>query len=176
MSRIGKLVVSIPPGVTVTVADGVLAVKGKTVELRRKVSPKVTIEVDGATAKVTPVSKSESAIWGTTTAHLKNMVAGVVQPFMKKLILEGVGYKVALTGRNLQFNVGFSHPVIVTVPEGIESKVEKSEMTFTCPDIDKLGQFCADIRAIKPPEPYKGKGIRYAGEVIRRKEGKKASK
>ncbi len=177
MSRLGKKAIHIPAGTTVSVSDGVLTVKGKGGELTRTVRPMVSITVEGSEARVEPVANTRlaRALWGTYASHLTNMVRGVNEPFKKQLILEGVGYRVAVTGNSLTFNVGFSHPVVMEIPKGITVAVEKNNITIAGADKELLGEFAANVRAIKKPEPYKGKGIRYEGEVIRRKQGKKAA-
>lgn len=176
MSRIGKQPIAIPQGTDVTVSDGVVAVKGKGGELRRQLHSAVHVSVADGAVSVAPSddSREAQALWGTFASHIGNMVAGVNEPFVKKLIVEGVGYKVALNGSTLTLDVGFSHSVDVTVPEGIAVSVEKNEITISGIDKDAVGQFAADVRRVKKPEPYKGKGIRYADEVVRRKEGKRA--
>ena len=176
MSRIGKQTISVPAGTTVTVADGVVAVAGKGGELRKRIHKDVAITVDGDTVTVTPNNETPLALalWGTFSSHVQNMVTGVNEPFVKKLLVEGVGYKVDLTGSTLKLSVGFSHPVLVTVPEGVEVIVEKNEITIKGASKEAVGQFAADVRAIKKPEPYKGKGIRYSDEIVKRKEGKRA--
>ena len=177
MSRIGKQIIAIPAGVDVTIQDGVVAVKGKGGELRKQLHKLVTVTVADGTVTVNPVDDSNQAyaLWGTFASHIKNMIAGVNEPFEKKLVVEGVGFKVALNGQTLKLDVGFSHSVEMAVPEGIEVNVEKNEITIKGIDKEKVGQFTADVRAVRKPEPYKGKGIRYADEVVRRKEGKRAS-
>ncbi len=177
MSRIGKLPITIPQGTTVTVNDGEVVVAGKGGELRLALHPAVSVAVENDTITVTPNNDSNeaNALWGTIASRITNMVAGVNEPFEKKLVVEGVGYKVALAGSTLTLNVGFSHPVTVAVPEGITVAVEKNEITVTGIDKVLVGQFAADVRAVKKPEPYKGKGIRYSDEVVRRKEGKRTA-
>lgn len=177
MSRLGKRAITIPAGTTVSVSDGVLTVKGKGGELSRTIRPLVRITVEGSEARVEPASETRlaRALWGTYASHLTNMVQGVNEPFKKELILEGVGYRVALTGNSLTFNVGFSHPVMIEIPKGVTVVVEKNTMTISGADKELLGEFAANVRAIKKPEPYKGKGIRYSNEIIRRKQGKKAA-
>ncbi len=176
MSKIGKNPITIPNATTVTVADNTVSVKGPKGDISRPFGKGVTVAVEGNTVTVVPVNTSKSArsLWGTTAAHVKNMVKGVNEHFVKQLSLEGIGYKVELQGRNLKFNVGFSHPVLIEVPAGIEAKVEKSLITLTSADKESLGQFAANVRDIKKPEPYKGKGIRYVGEYVRQKQGKKS--
>ena len=120
-------------------------------------------------------SRLARALTGTFASHVRNMVQGVETPYVKRLILEGVGYRVEARGKELVLSVGFSHPVALTVPEDVAAKVEKNVITLESPDKEAVGQFAAVIRRVKPPEPYLGKGIRYDGEVIRRKQGKKAA-
>ena len=177
MSRIGKQPIAIPAGTEVTLSDGIIAVKGKGGELRKKAHDAVNIAIESDTITVSPVNESRESrsLWGTYASHLQNMIAGVNEPFEKKLIVEGVGFKVALNGSTLVLDVGFSHSVELTVPEGIEVAVEKNEISIKGADKERVGQFAANVRAVKKPEPYKGKGIRYHDEVIRRKEGKRAA-
>lgn len=176
MSRIGKQPITIPAGTEVTISDGVFVVKGKGGELRKKLHADVEVKVEGDSVIVTPANETRSAqaLWGTFASHIQNMIAGVNEPFEKKLLVEGVGYKVNLNGKTLVLDVGFSHSVEVEVPEGLEVAVEKNEISIKGADKEKVGQFAADVRATKKPEPYKGKGVRYEDEVVRRKEGKRA--
>lgn len=176
MSRLGKQVTTVPSGVDVTVADGVLTVKGPKATLTRPVHSDVTIAVAEEGVSVTPNSETKLArsLWGTFAAHVKNMIHGVSEGFEKKLEIEGVGYRAEMKGTTLVLNVGFSHPVELAVPEGLTAVVEKNVITITGSDKDALGQFAANVRKVRPPEPYKGKGIRYQDEYIIRKQGKKA--
>lgn len=176
MSRLGKIPATIPAGVEVNVVDNVLTVKGPKGTLTKNVHPAVTITVADGNATVEPVAGNPlaTAMWGTYAAHVKNMVLGVTEGFTKKMQIEGVGYRAEMKGRTLALSMGFSHPVNVVVPEGIESVVDKNIITLTGADKEALGQFAADVRAIRPPEPYKGKGIRHVGEFVIRKQGKKA--
>lgn len=176
MSRLGKQPVTIPSGVEVSQADGVLTVKGPKGTLTRELHKLVTITIDGATLTVVPVDESDKAraLWGTFAAHVNNMIVGVTEGFEKKLEIEGVGYRAEMKGDTLVLNVGFSHSVELKLPEGVAAVVEKNVITVTGPDKDVLGQFAANVRKVRPPEPYKGKGIRYQGEYIIRKQGKKA--
>ena len=176
MSRLARKPIQIPAKVTVTTDGGVLSVKGSAATLTRPIHPAVALTVtpDGVTVAPANDTKLARALTGTFAAHAKAMISGVETPFKKVLIMKGVGYKVELRGRDLVFNVGFSHPVTLTIPEGLEAKVEKLNITIEGADKQKVGQFAAEIRAVKPPEPYLGKGIAYEGEVIRRKQGKKA--
>lgn len=178
MSRIGKKPISLPEKTEVTITDGVVSVKGPLGELSLPYKPRsVEIVVTDGELVVTPKNnKIETrALWGTYGSHLQNMVAGVNQEYQKVLKIEGVGYKAEMKGADvLVLYVGFSHPVEMKVPQGIKCVVEKDTVTISGIDKDSVGQFAAKVRANKKPEPYKGKGIRYIDEVVRRKEGKKA--
>lgn len=176
MSRLGKQPVQIPANVEVTVADGVLKVKGPKGELSRAVSPEIAIVLDNGVITVSMVedSKTARALWGTHAAHLRNMITGVTEGFKKVLEIEGVGYKAeAQGGGKIKINAGFSHPVELVAPKGVDVINEKNVITVSGLDIELVGQFAADIRKVKKPEPYKGKGIHYKGEYIIRKQGKK---
>lgn len=176
MSRLGKLPVAVPNGVTVSFADGVLTVTGPKGTLTRTVKVKdVAVEVkdDGVTF-VPQNTPHAPALWGTYAAHCRNMIQGVTEGFTKVLSIEGVGYRAELQGNTLVLNLGFSHPVEMPVPDGVEVVVEKSQITLAGSDVETLGQFAANVRAVRPPEPYKGKGIRYRDEYVIRKQGKKA--
>lgn len=177
MSRIGKLPITIPAGTDVAVADGVISVKGKGGTLTQNLHQAVEVTVADGIVTVAPANNSSmaNALWGTFASIVRSMVVGVNEPFCKKLNVEGVGYKVDLTGKDLKLNVGFSHPVVLTVPEELEVKVEKNEISICGASKHQVGQFAANVRAVKPPEPYKGKGIRYSDENVRRKQGKKSS-
>ena len=178
MSRIGKQPVIIPAGVTATVKNRTVTVKGPKGELTLDFKPDmVSIRANDKDVVVSPKSKSQlaGALWGTYRSHIANMVEGVTSGFEKTLILEGVGYRVALKGKDLEFALGFSHPVAVQAPEGIVFAVEKNELKVSGFSKSLVGNTAATIRALKKPEPYKGKGIHYAGEVVRRKAGKKAA-
>jgi len=177
MSRTGKLPISIPAGTEVSVGAGEITVKGKGGTLTRAMHPAVKIAVSGSEAIVEPANNTRiaRALWGTYAAHLRNMVSGVNTPFVKKLQVEGIGYRAELTGKELKMSLGFSHPVLVTVPEGLTVAVDKNIISISGADKEAVGEFAASVRAIKKPEPYKGKGIRYEGEVVRVKAGKKAA-
>lgn len=177
MSRTGKHPIQIPTGTNVAVAEGEIIVKGKGGTLKRRVHPAVSITVAGGEILVTPAEKSRlaKALWGTYAAHVRNMVAGVNTPFIKKMQVEGIGYRAELAGKQLKLSVGFSHPVLVAIPVGISVAVEKNIITVSGADKEEVGEFAASIRATKKPEPYKGKGIRYEGEIVRQKQGKKAA-
>ncbi|MBI2025200.1 50S ribosomal protein L6 [Candidatus Kaiserbacteria bacterium] len=160
----------------VSVAGGVLSVKGTKGTLTKRVHPSVDVSVGEGGVMVTPKDRSRlaKALTGTFASHVKNMVQGVETPYMKKLILDGVGYRMEVKGKDVVLTVGFSHTVSLPIPEGITAKTEKNVMTIESSDKEAVGQFAANVRRVKPPEPYLGKGIRYDGEVIRRKQGKKA--
>jgi len=177
MSRIGKQPIEIPTGTEVTISEGILTVKGKGGELSKKLHEDVTVKVEGTEVVVTPANETRQAqaLWGTFASHVRNMVTGVNEPYTKKLSVEGVGYKVALEGSKIVLNVGFSHQVEVVIPEGVEVEVEKNVISIKGANKEVVGQFAANVRAVKKPEPYKGKGIRYSDEVVRRKEGKRAA-
>ncbi len=175
MSRLGKQPIQIPAGVEVTHVGGVLKVKGPKGEISRPIMSDITVTIDGtsiafAMAKDT---KRAQALWGTYAAHLRNMITGVTEGFKKVLEIEGVGYRAEAQGNKIKLSVGFSHPVELVAPEGVQIVTEKGVITLSGIDIDVVGQFAADIREVKKPEPYKGKGIRYKGEYIIRKQGKK---
>jgi large subunit ribosomal protein L6 len=175
MSRIGKKIIPIPAGVTITLNDSVLTVKGPKGTLTQTLVPEVTVVIEDSVLRVEllkPDAKGVAALWGLTRALINNMVTGVTSGFSKGLEINGVGFKVALQGRKVVLNVGFSHPVEYMLPEGIEATVEKNVITISGRDRQLVGQVAAEIRDIKKPEPYKGKGIKYSDEVIRRKVGK----
>ena len=176
MSRIGNQPVTIPSGVTVSQADEQLTVKGPKGTLSRSVPDDITIKVDGDMARVERANdeKPVRALHGLVRALLANMVTGVSDGFTKELIIEGVGYRAEMQGKQLKLLLGFSHPVLMDVPEGLTLDVDKRGLTVKVEGIDKekVGQFAVNIRRHRPPEPYKGKGVRYAGEHIRRKAGK----
>lgn len=177
MSRIGKQIIEIPQGVTVTLTHDELQVRGPKGTLTRKIHPLVTVRVEGETVTIDVAQheeKKERSLWGTFGSHIQNMVEGVTKGFKKQLEINGVGYKVALQGKDLRLDVGFSHPVMYHIPETVTVAVEKNVMTLESPDKELLGQTAAEIRGIKKPEPYKGKGIKYSDETIRRKAGKAA--
>lgn len=177
MSRIGKRTTEIPQGVTVSVADGVLMVKGPKGTLQRPVHPAVTITVadDMVTVAVQKEDdKFQRSLWGTFSSHIANMVRGVTEGYKKELEINGVGYRVSMQGKDLKVEAGYSHPVIFNTPEGITISAEKNTMTVEGIDKELVGATAAEIRSIRPPEPYKGKGIKYVDEQIRRKAGKAA--
>ena len=177
MSRIGKKEITIPPGTDVSVASHEITVKGKGGTLTRALHPAITIAVSEGAVSVNPANSSRlaKALWGTYASHVRNMIQGVNTPYMKRLQVEGIGYRAELSGKQLKLSVGYSHPVLVAIPEGLTVAVEKNIITVSGADKDSLGQFAASVRAVKKPEPYKGKGIRYEGEKVRQKQGKKAA-
>lgn len=177
MSRLGKKELNIPAGVEVK-KDGLnIIVKGPKGEISKVFLNDIEINIaDGKiTLNVKRNDKMSKALWGTYASHLINMMKGVVEPYTKKLILEGVGYKSEVKGKEFVFALGFSHPVHVPIPEGITATAEKNNITITGIDKELVGSYTASIRALKKPEPYKGKGMRYHDEVIRRKQGKKTA-
>ena len=176
MSRIGKLPISVPGGVTITVDDGnTVTVKGPKGTLTEKISPDMMIEQDNGVLHVKRPSddKQHRALHGLTRSLIHNMVVGVTEGFAKNLEIEGVGYRAQLQGSKLVLNMGYSHPVEFEAPEGISFEVPApNRITVKGISKQQVGQMAADIRAVREPEPYKGKGIRYAGEYVRRKERK----
>ena len=177
MSRIGKQPIKIKDKVEVSIKDDVVLVKGPKGELSLKKLSSVSIEIkDGEVlVSTTEDSKAASAFWGLTRSLINNMVEGVVDGYEKKLQIEGVGFKVELKGNKLVMALGFSHPVEFEAPDGVKFEVEKNIIKVSGIDKVLVGQVAANIRKLKKPEPYKGKGIRYQGEVVRRKAGKKAA-
>lgn len=178
MSRIGRQPIPVPSGVTVTIEGQMVKVKGPKGELSRKFLPEVRVAQEGEELKVEKIAKSSEAasLFGLSRTLLFNMVVGVSEGFSKNLEIVGVGYRAALKGKDLELQVGYSHPVVVKAPEGISFELP-SQTQITVRGIDKqqVGQIAADIRNWRKPEPYKGKGIRYEGEYVRRKVGKAAS-
>lgn len=176
MSRIGKHPVSVPDGVTVAVENGTCKVKGKLGELVCSINDLVKVSLDNNHVVVSPVNdtKESRAMWGTVRANINDMVKGVSQGFTKKMEIVGVGYKAAMQGNTLKLSLGFSHEVDFPVPEGIKIVCSSpTAIEVSGFDKQKVGQTAAEIRKYRRPEPYKGKGIKYAGEAILRKEGKK---
>jgi len=176
MSRIGKKAVPIPAGVTASVEGQTVKVKGPKGAMQVVLPDDVSVVMDKGEVKVDPRNDGKRArsMWGTSRTLVNNLVTGVTKGFEKKLEITGVGYRAALQGKNLQIALGYSHDVIYPVPEGIAIATPKpTEILVTGIDKQKVGQVAAEIRAFRPPEPYKGKGVKYAGEFIFRKEGKK---
>lgn len=179
MSRIGKQPVIVPDGVEVKLDKNILTVKGSKGELTQEIHPNVSIEQKDNQILVTvkkPDEKSQRSLWGLFRKLIHNMVIGVNEGFTKQLEVNGVGFKAAIQGKVLNLQLGFSHPIDYAVPDGIDITVEKNLITVSGSDKQKVGQTAAEIRAFKKPEPYKGKGIKYVDEVIRRKVGKAAAK
>jgi large subunit ribosomal protein L6 len=174
MSRVGKLPIKVPSGVTITVDDSKITVAGPKGTLEQFTMPGITVTQDGDQVTVTRIDDQpvHRAKHGLMRALINNMVVGVTQGFSKKLELHGVGFRVAIAGNQLKMNLGFSHEVVFQIPEGIQVAVEQNTITVTGIKKQQVGQVAAEIRALKKPEPYKGKGIRYEGEHIIRKSGK----
>ena len=179
MSRIGKKPIDIPEDLEIELKDGNFKAKGQKGELSLKIPPEISLEKKENQIFVSLKNKEngkEKALWGTYRALLQNIIKGVSEGFEKKLEIQGVGYKASLKGdKNLQLNLGFSHPVELEIPDDLKVAVEKNIITVSGIDKYEVGEFSAKIRKIRPPEPYKGKGVRYLGEKVRRKEGKKAA-
>lgn len=176
MSRIGKQVIVIPDGVQVVIEQNHVQVTGPKGSLATDFRPDVKIEKTDKEIRVSiPYeSKQMSMLWGTTRALLANMVLGATTGFSKQLEVQGVGYKAKVEGKELSCELGFTHPRVMQIPEGLEVKIEKNMLTISGIDKQLVGEFSAQIRKLKPPEPYKGKGIRYVGEYVIRKEGKRS--
>lgn len=177
MSRIGKKPVSIADGVEVSLSANVITVKGPkgTLSFAHRDEVKVTISEKEVLVEKVGQSKLASALWGTTAKVIANMIEGTTKGFQKQLELNGVGFRMSVAGKKINLALGFSHPVEMMIPEGIEAKIEGNVLTISGIDRQRVGQFIAEIRDLKPVEPYKGKGFKYVGEIVRRKEGKKAS-
>ncbi len=175
MSRLGKQPIQIPAGVEVSLDKNIMTVKGPKGTLTRAYTNDVVVTSTDGVVQFAPKPGSEraKALWGTFAAHFRNMVKGVTEGFVKKLEIEGVGYRAEVQGNKIKLAMGYSHPVELFAPEGVNVIVEKNLVTVTGADIEAVGQFAADIRKVKEPEPYKGKGIHYVGEYIIRKQGKK---
>lgn len=177
MSRVGKQIIEIPDGVSITVDGLLVKVKGPKGELSHTVPECVHLKVEGSSAQVNidnPQDRVQNVLWGTNTSLISNMVKGVKDGYTKQLEVNGVGYKVASSGQKLTLNIGFSHSIDFAIPQGIEAKIEKNLITISGIDKQQVGQIAAQIRKLRPPEPYKGKGIKYVDEIIRRKAGKTA--
>jgi len=185
MSKIGKQLIIIPESVEIEINQQMIKVRGPKGELSQSIPPQIKLDlkdlpangsVKGKELQVIPQeeSKNSSALWGLLRALIFNMVKGVTEGFEKKLEIEGVGYRASVQGNKLILSLGFSHPIEVVAPDKIEFKVDKNVITVSGIDKQAVGQIAAKIRAYRKPEPYKGKGIHYVGEVIRRKAGKKA--
>jgi large subunit ribosomal protein L6 len=177
MSRIGKSPIPVPAGVSVSISPGRVMVNGPLGELSQQVPQRMTVEEsDGQLVVTRPTERGEDrALHGLTLSLVANMVEGVTKGFTKTLEIQGVGYRASLRGADLELNVGFSHPVVKKAPQGITFEVPApNQVVVKGIDKQKVGQVAAEIRAVRPPEPYKGKGVRYEGEYVRRKVGKRA--
>ncbi len=176
MSRIGKKVIMLPEKTEVKVSGNSVKVSGPLGELSRILHPAIEVEIKGSEVTLHPKQETNEtrALWGTYASHITNMVSGVNKAFEKTLILEGIGFKSEVKGDKIVFALGFSHPVIILIPAGLKVSAEKNVITISGSDKEVVGQFAARLRALKKPEPYKGKGMRYSTEVIRRKQGKKS--
>ncbi len=176
MSRIGKQIIEIPAKVEVSFDGRTMRIKGPLGELVREFKSDIEIKIENNHVTLKPKIETifTRSLWGTYAAHIINMIKGVTEGYAKKMTIEGVGYKVELKGAQLIFALGFSHLVPLDIPKGVKAVVEKNTLTISGSDKDLVGQFSAQIVANKPPEPYKGKGIIYAGQVVRRKQGKRS--
>ena len=177
MSKIGKQIIQIPEKVEASFTEGIFTVKSGPATITKIFKPVIDVKIDGKEITLAPRAEDvfTRSLWGTYASHIKNMIEGVVRGHTKKLILEGIGFKSEVKGKDLVFALGFSHPVTVPIPEGIKATAEKNLITITGIDKEKVGEFAAKLRSLKKPEPYKGKGFRYEDEVIRRKQGKKTA-
>ena len=176
MSRVGGSPIKIPSGVTLSLVDGIVSAKGAKGELSKALPPMVELNIGEEEATVSPLGKTikARAMWGTARALVNNLVQGVSTGFTKNLTIHGVGYRAAVQGNKLNLNLGFSHPVEMEIPAEISCSVENNtQVNLSSFNKEVLGQFASEVRAKRPPEPYKGKGVRYEGEQILRKEGKK---
>lgn len=177
MSRVGKKPIAAVKGVDIKVASGQVSVKGPKGELKMALSDEVGVKVENGEVTITarnPDERKSKAMWGTVRANIQNMITGVTTGFTKDLELVGVGYRAAMKGKDLELSLGYSHPVVYKAPAGITfASAKPTEIKITGADKQTVGQVAAEIRSWRPPEPYKGKGVRKVGEYVRRKEGKK---
>jgi len=178
MSRVGKKPIEIEEKVKITYADNVLSVQGEKGTLTRTIHSDVHLGIDDKliTVSIDRTDKKARALWGMTRALIANMVTGVSKGFERALEINGIGYRAELKGKNIEFNLGYSHPIDFPLPEGIVATVEKNLIKLSGIDKELLGYTASTIRSLRPPEPYKGKGIKYAEEYIQRKAGKTAAK
>jgi large subunit ribosomal protein L6 len=179
MSRLGKFPIKLEGGAKAQMEDNFIIVHGPKGELKQAKHDAISFEISDTEIKINIKdfnNKKEKALWGLYRSLIKNMVEGVTHGFEKKLEINGVGYKAAISGNKLTLNLGFSHPVVFILPAGVNGKVENNVITLSGIDKQLIGEVTANIRKIRKPEPYKGKGIKYSDEIIRRKEGKTASK
>lgn len=177
MSRIGKQIITIPSGVEVNITNTNVTVKGPKGELVLPIRDEVALKIENGSLTSEPRRNDKFArsLWGTYMSRVKAMILGVQTPFVKKLLVEGVGFKWEVQGDKLKLSLGFSHPIMMDIPKGLEVKAEKLELTIIGIDKEAVTLFAMQVKKNKKPEPYKGKGIRYEGEVVRRKEGKKSA-
>ncbi len=177
MSRIAKKPIVLPAKTEASFSGGMITIKGPLGSLSKPIKSNIGVAIasNEITLTLSHDSLQARSEWGTAASHIRNMIEGVNKPYEKKLIIEGIGYKADIKGKDLVLAVGFSHTIAVPIPTDLKVTVEKTTITITGIDIEKVGQFAAEIRALKKPEPYLGKGIRYSDEVIRRKQGKKAA-
>src|SRR3989338_3903329 len=175
MSRIGKKIITLPEKTEINVSGGSVSVKGPLGVLTRPLHPVIEVKISGNEVSVLPkkLTLESRALWGTYASHLTNMISGVNKPFEKKLILEGIGFKSEVKDDKILLALGFSHPVIVLIPGGLKVTAEKNVITISGSDREEVGQFASKLRSLKKPEPYKGKGMRYSDEIVKRKQGKK---
>ena len=175
MSRIGKKIITLPEKTAINISGGSVSVKGPLGVLTRPLHPVIEIKISGNEVSVLPkkMTLESRALWGTYASHLTNMISGVNKPFEKKLILEGIGFKSEVKDDKILLALGFSHPVIVLIPGGLKVTAEKNVITISGSDKEEVGQFASKLRSLKKPEPYKGKGMRYSDEIVKRKQGKK---
>jgi large subunit ribosomal protein L6 len=179
MSRLGKLPIKLAEGMEAKIADGFLVIKNSKGELKQEIHPKVKLDIADGVIKIGIIDESDKkqkALWGLFYSLIRNMVMGLTAGFEKKLEIIGVGYRAAFSGNKLTLNVGYSHPVIFDIPAKVGAQVDGNTITLKSIDKQLLGETAALIRRVRPPEPYKGKGIKYSDEIIRRKEGKAAAK
>ncbi|MDO8560347.1 MAG: 50S ribosomal protein L6 [bacterium] len=179
MSRIGKQPIPVPAGTTITVDGPMVSAQGPKGKLTTLLHPLVGVSVVDGIVSVSvknPENHKQAALWGVFRSLIANMVRGVTEGFTKQLEISGIGFKAAISGSTMTLHVGYSHPVTYQVPAGVAVTVDKNIITVAGTDKQQIGQVAAEIRDIMPPEPYKGKGIKYVGEVIRRKAGKQATK
>lgn len=177
MSRIGKKEIIIPAKTEVTNDGGKVTVKGPLGELKRTFGKEISINIADGKINLKPIKESleNNALWGSYASHITNMISGVNKHFEERMVIEGIGYRGDVTGKELVLKVGFSHPVKKAIPEGLKVTSDKGVVSVSGIDKEMVTRFAADLRAIKKPEPYKGKGIRYEKEIVRRKEGKKTA-
>ena len=176
MSRVGKKPIEISDKIKITYTDRVLTVSGEKGTLTRTIHPDVIVNIDKNTLAVTidTMDKKTRSLWGMTRALIANMVVGVSQGFERSLEINGIGYRAELKGKNIKFNLGYSHPIDFPLPEGISANIEKNMIKLSGIDKELLGYTASTIRSLRPPEPYKGKGVKYVEEYIQRKAGKTA--